>query len=145
MDKLKDITKKYGNFIELGAFVLLFISVFLPFVTVSLYGYSISGSIIKDTLGVFILIFAILGAGYVAIDSFAKDVFKGVREGNKNAGLILDLIPLGLAGLSLLFDIIKGAQTSTAYSYLNVGFYFILIATVVIILTRIIKCFFSKN
>lgn len=145
MDKLKDITKNYGHFIELGAFVLMFISVFLPFVTVSIYGFTASASFIKDTLGVFVLIFAILGCAFVAIDTFAKDVFKKFRDGSKNAGLILDLIPLGLACLSLLFDIIRGSEASTAYSSLGVGFYFILLTSIVVIGTRVIKCFLLKK
>lgn len=144
MDKVKEIVKKYGNYIELGGFVLTFIAVFLPFVTVSFWGISASAAIIKVTMGVFILIFAIFGIALVAIDTFAKSVFENARK-NKTIALVLDYTPLGLAFLSFLFNLIKGIQSATEYSHLNVGFYFILIATLVCMCVRVVKCFFLKK
>ena len=48
MDKVKEIVKKYGNYIGLGGFGLALISVFFPFVRATVLGFSVSAAFTSD-------------------------------------------------------------------------------------------------
>ncbi|MBR4177910.1 MAG: hypothetical protein IKR57_01010 [Bacilli bacterium] len=145
MDKVKEIVKKFGGFIELGGFAFCIIGVFLPFVVASFFGYTASVAFIKATWGVIILIFSILGAAVIAGEMFAKDLYKKIVKDNKTIQLVIDLALLGIAIMTLLVTIIKGSQASSAYTHLGFGFYLLLIGAIVVVAVRVVKCFMIKN
>ena len=136
MADIKQILKKYSAYIELAAYLLAFISVFLPFKKVEkkksnfnfykrkdvigLYGEAdtekfdpVSGnaSYIKFGSGVCVLIFTVLSAAIVAFNTFARNVVEKIKNNNKNNAKIIDIIieviPLGLTYISLLLTFIS--------------------------------------
>ena len=76
MDKVKEITKKFGGYIGLGGFALAMISVFLPFVRASVLGFSVSAAFTEDgAWGWIVFLLALAGAAIFAIETFKKDLF----------------------------------------------------------------------
>ena len=141
MDQVKDIVKKYGSYIVLGGFGLAFISVFLPFISASAYGFSISANLMDDgAWGWIVMLLALAGAAIVAIETFAKQVLNSVK--NNIVELLVNFLPLGFAGLIFLITLVEGIQAKNSYTHWNVGFFFLilaaLIAGAVIVVRRLI-------
>ena len=149
MEKVKEIVKKYGDYILLGAFCLAFISVFLPFITASAYGFSISASLMDDgAWGWIIMIVSLLGAAIVAIEKFKKDLFDKAK--NNIVELLINYLPLGLAAFTFIVTLVEGIEAKSSYTHWNIGFYFLIIASiaacVVVVFKRIImKKLFKFN
>jgi len=134
MAAIKPILKKFGGFIELGAYLLAFISVFLPFFTVkqdigkdmeellSRYSKNVetskSFSYIKTyTSAGWLLAFVIISALIVAVNTFARKVVENFENDNKSNAKIIDVIieavPLLLIFVSLILLIISAADVSS--------------------------------
>jgi len=136
MSDIKQILKKYSVYVELVAYFLAFISVFLPFKKVEkkisnfnfykrtdvigLYReantqkfdpVSEKASYIKFGSGVCVLIFTILSAAVVAFNTFARNVVENIKNKNKKNAKIIDIIieviPLGFTYISLLLTLIS--------------------------------------
>ena len=144
MDKVKEIVKKYGGYIQLGGFALIFISVFLPFISASVMGLSISASFTDDgAWGWIILFLALIGAAVVAIEAFKIDLFNKAK--NNIVELLVNYLPLGLAGFIFLVTLIEGIEAKTSYTHWGVGFYFIMIAALAIICVNVVRRFLLKE
>ena len=144
MDKVKEIVKKYGGYIQLGGFALIVISVFLPFISASVMGFSISASFTEDgAWGWIILFLALIGAAVVAIEAFKKDLFNKAK--NNIVELLVNYLPLGLAGFIFLVTLIEGIEAKTSYTHWGVGFYFIMIAALAIICVNVVRRFLLKE
>ena len=144
MDKVKEIVKKFGGYIELGGFALIVISVFLPFVSASIMGISISANFTEDgAWGWIVLILALVGAAIVAIETFKKDLFNKAK--NNIVELLVNYLPLGLAGLIFIITLIEGIEANTSYTHLSVGFFFIIIGALAAICVAVVKRFLSKD
>jgi len=176
MADLKQVLKKYGAYIELAAYFIAFISVFLPFKKIvkeersmdlykrkDMFGElsnianealkydekSGNASYIKFTSGVFVLIFTLLSAAVVAVNNFAKNVIENIKNNNKDKANIIEIafevIPLAFTFLSFLLTLIStGNGTFGRYMEeeenrkikLQVGFYFLLLAILVVLAVR---------
>lgn len=144
MDKVKEIVKKFGGYIQLGGFALIVISVFLPFISASVMGFSISASFTEDgAWGWIILFLALIGAAVVAIEAFKKDLFNKAK--NNIVELLVNYLPLGLAGFIFLVTLIEGIEAKTSYTHWGVGFYFIMIAALAIICVNVVRRFLLKE
>ncbi len=144
MDKVKEIVKKYGNYIGLGGFALALISVFLPFVRASVLGFSVSAAFTEDgAWGWICFLLALVGAAIFAIEAFKKDLFDKAK--NNVVELLVNYLPLGLAGLIFLITLIEGLQAKTSYTHLSVGFFFIIIGVLVAGAVVVIKRFIMKD
>ncbi len=144
MDKVKEIVKKFGNYIGLGGFALALISVFLPFVRASVFGFSVSAAFTEDgAWGWICFILALIGVALFAILAFKKDLFDKVK--NNVVELLVNYLPLGLAGLIFLITLIEGIQAKTSYTHLSVGFFFIIIGTLVAGAVVVFKVFVMKD
>ena len=144
MDKVKEIVKKYGGYIQLGGFALIVISVFLPFISASVMGFSISASFTEDgAWGWIILFLALIGAAVVAIEAFKKDLFNKAK--NNIVEILVNYLPLGLAGFIFLVTLIEGIEAKTSYTHWGVGFYFIMIAALAIICVNVVRRFLLKE
>ena len=122
-------------------FGLAFISVFLPFISASAYGFSISANLMDDgAWGWIVMLLALAGAAIVAIETFKKDLFNSVK--NNIVELLVNYLPLGFAGLIFLITLVEGIQAKNSYTHWNVGFFFLilaaLIAGAVIVVRRLI-------
>ena len=144
MDKVKEIVKKFGGYIQLGGFALIVISVFLPFISASVMGFSISASFTEDgAWGWIILFLALIGAAVVAIEAFKKDLFNKAK--NNIVEILVNYLPLGLAGFIFLVTLIEGIEAKTSYTHWGVGFYFIMIAALAIICVNVVRRFLLKE
>jgi len=180
MADYRQIIIKYGTYIELVAYLLALISIFLPFKSVSevketSYGkrddtvikeiykeinhelakYNKSGnaSFINFTTGVIVLIFIIISAVIVAINSFAYNAIEKLKEkvNFKFFGIIIELIPLTLTIFSVILTLI-GTDNNDEIVKLNIariklayGFFLLLIALIVAIALRIVYILLIKE
>lgn len=144
MDKVKEIVKKYGNYIGLGAFGLTFISSFFSFVSVSAYGFSVSASLMDDgAWGWIVIILSLIGAAIIAIETFKKDLFDKVK--NNIVELLVNYLPLGLAGFIFIIALVEGIQAKTSYTHWGIGFYFLILASLAVIGVAVVKRFIMKD
>ena len=144
MDQLKDIVKKFGGFIALGAFGLAFISVFLPFISASAYGFSISANLMDDgAWGWIVMLLALAGAAIVAIETFKKDLFDQVK--NNIVELLVNYLPLCFAGLIFLITLVEGIQAKTSYTHWSIGFFFLILASLVAGAIVVMRRFVMKD
>ena len=144
MDKVKEIVKKYGNYIALGAFVLAFISVFLPFISASAYGFSISANLMDDgAWGWIVMLLALAGAAIIAIETFKKDLFDKAK--NNIVELLVNYLPLGIAGLILLITFVEGVQAKVSYTHWSIGFYFLILTSLAAGAVVVIRRFIMKD
>ena len=144
MNQVKDIVKKFGGYIVLGAFALAFISVFLPFISASVYGFSISANLMDDgAWGWIIMLLALVGAAIVAIETFKKDLFDKAK--NNIVELLVNYLPLGLAGLIFLITLIEGIQAKTSYTHWGIGFFFLIIASLVAAAVVVVRRIVMKD
>jgi len=147
-----EFIKKNGAYIELGAFALAFISVFLPFVNVDTIIGSVGGvSLVSGSTvgGIFIILFVLISAALVGIAKFANYIIENFKKENKiqpkTVDNIVDIGPLCLSIASLIIVIIgvfkaKNEESKAfglAEASLSVGFYFLLIAFIVAIAVRL--------
>jgi len=179
MANLKPILVKYGAYIELAAYLIAFIAILIPFKKVGkeekkslkyykrkdMYGsyddfidftneakkYNDSGnaSYVKFTSGVFVLIFTLLSAAVVALNTFAKSVVENLKNNNKDKAKIIDItvevIPLALTLLSFLLTLISTGdgkfgdyiKEEGGKITLQFGFYLLLLAILVALAVRI--------
>jgi len=173
MAGLQDIVKKNGNYIELGAYLLAFISVFLPFMTVDsdvfeedhysgdrqlvwkIYREAMHDPKYMDenhpmitrsytTLksGVCVLIFVLISALFVAVNTFAKTAVENFKNDNKTNAktieTIIDLVPFIFTSFSFLLTIISALSVFDKFIKVNVGFFFLLISLIVALVVRAI-------
>lgn len=141
MEKVKEIVKKYGNYIALGAFGLAFIASFLPFIRASAYGFSISASLFDDgAWGWIVMLLALVGAAIFAIETFKKDLFDKVK--NNIVELLINWLPLGLACFIFIVALVEGIQAKSSYTHWSIAFYFLILASLaagaVVVFKRII-------
>ena len=144
MDKVKEIVKKYGGYIALGAFCLTFISVFFGFVSVSAYGFSMSASLMDDgAWGWIVMILSLIGAAIVAIELFKKDLFDKAK--NDIVELLINYLPLGLAAFIFIVTLVEGIQAKFSYTHWSVGFYFLILGTLAAMAVVVIKRIIMKD
>ena len=144
MEKVKEIVKKHGNYILLGAFCLTFISVFFAFISAKAYGFSVSASLMDDgAWGWIVLILSLLGAAIVAIETFKKDLFNKVK--NNIVELLINYLPLGLAGFIFVVTLVEGIQAKSSYTHWSIGFYFLILGSLVACAVVVIKRIVMKN
>ena len=144
MEKVKEIVKKYGNYIALGAFGLAFIASFLPFITASAYGFSMSASLFDDgAWGWIIMLLSLVGVAIVAIETFKKDLFDKAK--NNIVELLVNYLPLGLAGFIFLVTLVEGIQAKSSYTHWNVAFYFLILASLAAMVVYVVKRFILKD
>ena len=144
MEQVKDIVKKYGNYIVLGAFGLAFISVFLPFISASADGFSISANLMDDgAWGWIVILLALEGAAVVAIETFKRDIFDNLK--NNAVELLVNYLPLGFAGLIFLITLIEGIQAKNSYTHWNIGFFFLIIAALCAGAVVVVRRFIMKD
>ena len=117
---MNNLNKKY---ICIGASVLIAISAFLPYLTVSAFGYSASASLTNGADGYILLAIAAVGLIFSALEKYIPAIVAGI------ASLVLFFIENGHVAKSL-----SGAN-SLARSYLHngIGFYTLLIGSLVLI------------
>ncbi|OUM58999.1 hypothetical protein PIROE2DRAFT_64051 [Piromyces sp. E2] len=146
--------KQYGGYIEIGAYILAAISVCLPFLSAQTFMGTYSASYIHDSKGVCILIFSILSAVIVGINTFGKTAVENFKNDNKsNAKIIqifIEVIPLVFTFISLILFLVTAMDLSNIpemyrdiISY-AVGFYFLLVALVLAIVLRILQIISNK-
>jgi len=186
MAALKPVLIKYGAYIELAAYILAFVSIFLPFKNIQknksilnlfkrkdifdlmddvsdvgdeLLKFNDSGnaSYIKYSSGICVLIFTIISAGVVALNTFARNIVENLKNNNKEKAKIIDiiveLIPLVFTFISFILTLIStGNGTFGLYIRsekgkvtLKVGFYLLLIAIIVALAVRIIYIIVVKE
>lgn len=144
MDKVKEIVKKFGGYIGLGGFALTLISVFLPFVRASVLGFSVSAPLTDDgAWGWIVFLLALVGAAIFAIETFKKDLFDKAK--NNIVELLVNYLPLGLAAIIFLINLIEGLQAKTSYTHLSIGFWFIMIGVLAAGAVVVIKRFIMKD
>ncbi len=144
MDKVKEIVKKYGNYIGLGGFGLALISVFFPFVRATVLGFSVSAAFTSDGAWGWLCFFmALIGGAIFAIEAFKKDLFNQVK--NNVVELLVNYLPLGLAGLIFLITLIEGIQAKNSYTHLAIGFFFIMIGVLAAGGVAVVKRFIMKD
>jgi len=132
MADVKQILKKYGGYIELGAYLIAFISTLLPFWVLAdeddiekeieksfskymkrrtMFGVRVekeSGSYLGEPFssGVAVLIFVIISAIIVAVNTFARNVIENLKNNNKNMEKAIDaaveLVPLLFTFISFI-------------------------------------------
>lgn len=141
MEKVKEIVKKFGGYIALGAFGLTFISVFLSFVSVSFMGISVSASLMDDgAWGWIVMLLSLVGAAIIAIELFKKDLFDKVK--NNIVELLINYLPLGLAGFIFIVTLVEGIQAKTSGTHWSIGFYFLILGSLaagaVVVIKRIV-------
>jgi len=181
MAEIKPFIKKYGIYIELVAYLVTFISVFLPFKHLvdnkNNYDYadifikrsdyagivsdaasdaqkfnnkSLSASYIKFGNGVCVLIFTILAAIIVSVNTFSRSVIDNFKDNfvdrAKTIDVAVEVIPLVLSAFSFLLLLISTGDGALG-KYLSVdndkkikmsvGFYFLLLALLVAIAIRV--------
>jgi len=179
MANLKPILVKYGAYIELAAYFISFIALLIPFKNIGKekeksldlfkrkdadgewnnmmevinegrkYNDSGNASYIKFTSGVFVLIFTLLSAAVVALNTFAKSVVENLKNNNKDKAKIIDItvevIPLALTLLSFLLTLISTGdgkfgdyiKEEGGKITLQFGFYLLLLAILVALAVRI--------
>jgi len=189
MASLKPVLIKYGAYIELAAYVLAFVSVFLPFkniqknknlidldlfrrsaslmdmmdevseVTDELLKFNDSGnaSYIKYSSGICVLIFTIISALVVAINTFVRNIVENIKNNNKSKAKIIDLvvelIPLLFTFISFLLVLISSSsgtfglyiKSQKGKVTLKVGFYLLLVAVIVALAVRILYVIVVKE
>lgn len=144
MDKVKEIIKKFGGYIGLGGFALAAISVFMPFVRATVLGFSVSAAFTEDgAWGWIVLLLALAGAAIFAIETFKKDLFGKTK--NNAVELLVNYLPLGLAGIIFLITLIEGLQAKTSYTHLSIGFFFIIIGVLAAGCVVVFKRFIMKD
>lgn len=144
MEKVKEIVKKYGGYIGLGAFCLMFISSFLPFISASVIGFSVSASLFDDgAWGWIVMLLSLVGAAIFAIETFKKDLFDKVK--NDIVELLVNYLPLGLAGFIFIVTLVEGIQAKNSYTHWGVSFYFLILATLVAGAVVVFKRFIMKD
>ena len=136
--------RKNGKFIELGGFGASFIFIFLPFLTASIGYWTVNGNLLKvsTALGVFTMIFILVGIALTAIVAFKQDLL--AKLGNVQEPLV-NYGPLGLAGLSLLFVMIAGFSNVGNGVHLAVGFYLLFLVLGAVIASAVIRRFVLKD
>ena len=144
MDQIKDIVKKYGSYLVLGGFGLAFISVFLPFVSASAYGFSISANLMDDgAWGWIVMLLALAGAAIVAIETFKRDLFDAAK--NEIVELLVNFLPLGFAGFIFLITLVEGIQAKNSLTHWNIGFYFLILASLLVGAVIVVKRLIMKD
>jgi len=158
---LYEFIKKNGVYIELGAYVLAFISIFLPFINVTFFvsvsmslfsvGSEVTGT--ATAAAIFLLLFVIASGALVGINTFANHIIENFKKNNeskvKTIDMVVDIAPFGFSVASFLIVIIaaivaKNHEYSGLIS-LAVGFYFLLIAYIVAIAVRGYYLYFIKE
>lgn len=136
--------RKNGKFVELGGFGASFIFIFLPFLTASIGYWTVNGNLLKvsTALGVFTMIFILVGIALTAIVAFKQDLL--AKLGNVQEPLV-NYGPLGLAGLSLLFVMIAGFSNVGNGVHLAVGFYLLFLVLGAVIASAVIRRFVLKD
>jgi len=178
MADYRQILIKYGTYIELVAYLLALISIFLPFKSVSVvkeksfgkrnditvnenyikldqelskYDKAGKASFINFTYGVFVLIFILISAVIVALNTFAYNCIEKLKEkiNFKFLGIIIELVPLTLTIFSFILTLI-GTINNDIISELNIGkiklaigFFLLSIALIIAITIRIIYIFLN--
>ena len=139
---MKEFFEKYGKWLSLGGLGLALISVFLPFVSISIFGYSVSANLLDVGFwGWLCLILFVLGLAVVVIETFAKQVFEKVN--NDIITYVVNYLPIGAACIGFLITLIEGLRAG--FSYLSVGFYFIILGTAAAAFAGIYNRFVLKN
>jgi len=164
MADFRQILKQYGSFIELGALLLAFISVLIPFISIShkviednffnetdIYAVgemiqkdkvsNVNLSYVKFKSGKWVLFFVIVSALFVSLNTFAKNVVENLKNNNKNYAKTIDavveLVPLIFIAISFLLTVISGFTLPSKYRSLTVGYYLLLLSLIVILAVRV--------
>ncbi len=118
---------KIPQFVALGGAVLMLISLFLPYLTVKVLGISSSVSFMSSGAFHWLLAFIIiLGSAFLAV----------TKQG----------LPMIIAGgVAVLFSILEGVGNHTALASFGVGFYFMLIASIAILVGGILQFLADKK
>jgi len=155
----KDIFWNYGRYVELLAYVLAFISVFLPFLHGTLdnwhevkmlgnvYRDAISVSYIHYKPGVCVFIFTIISALLVLLALFAGGFIRKLQ--NRSNGNIIDaiveLLPLHFTLNSIVLSFISVSDIDGIRPAGNIsigaGYYLLLLALLVAAVIRIVYLF----
>jgi len=163
MVDVKQLLKKYGAYVELGAYLIAFISTFLPFWVLAdeediytkfnkrktLFGFKVqkeSGSYLGEPFssGVAVLIFVIISAIVVVVNTFARNVIENLKNNNKNIEKAIDisveLIPLLFTFISFILACCSAGSKEVYGNILinrGVGVYLLIIALIVALAVRI--------
>jgi len=161
-----EMLRKFAGIIELLAYLLVIISVFLPYVSVDLGNNRYFGSLSESanyintyaTSGVCVLIFCIISTIFVAVNTFTRNVIENLKNDNKNSAKTIDvmaeLIPFIFTFISFILIIVNANEASTdvekANLFLNIvnlgiGFYLLLIGIIVALAVRILYIIFGKG
>ena len=160
-----DFFWNYGRYIELLAYILAIISVFLPFLQGTLdnwHSVQIRGTLYRDTIsisyirykpGICIFIFTIISIILVLLALFARGLNRKLR--NKFVGktniidAIIELLPLHFTLNSLILSFISASDVDGIRPAGNVsigaGYYLLLIALIIAAIVRIIYLFMKYS
>jgi len=162
----REILKKFLGCLELAAYLVVIISVFQPYVSVDLGEskifsyYTQSANYIGTfgTNGVIVLIFSIISALFVAINTFARNVVENLKNDNKNSAKTIDvlaeLIPFIFTFVSFILIIINAKDTAAEVKEVNyffniaglgIGYYLLLVGIIIAFVVRILYIIFGKN
>ena len=128
--------KKIGSKVELGCFGLIFIGVFLPFITSPSNSHSLlSGNttIFYSTtfIGIMIMFFALLGGALVGVETFARDIYD--RINNKHIDRFVNYGPLVIGENIFVVTLVLGLiGTSNAVLHMGVGALMIIISSLIL-------------
>lgn len=143
-----DFFKKNGKYIELGGFGLAFLSLFFPFLTITIKSIvTVTANfnmLAKPTvgLGILSLLFILVGLAVTALATFKPELL--VKLGNAEEPVV-NYGPLGAAGLTLLFVIVAGLSNIGSEYHLGAGFYFLFLALGAVIASCVIRRFVLKE
>jgi len=161
-EDFRQILKKYGGYVELVAYLVAIISVFLPFIIMGISDSSFNESVSFvgiSTSGIVVLILIVISAVVVAINTFAKKIIDNLKNNKKNNAKIIDIIvetiPFVFTLISIIIALItKNHFLNKYFIYRNVsgvGSYLLFFAMIIAVVVRAIyliivkKCFDSKE
>jgi len=152
MTGFRQILLKYGGYVELVAYAISIISVFLPFIVDSMdydskksSSFKQSSSLIgKSNAGILVLILIIISAIIVALNTFAKNVIDNLRNKVNNKKIVnvsVEIIPLIFTIISIVVALIIENHYLNRYfiysSSCGFGAYLFFIAMIIALVVRI--------